>query len=207
MAEYKKRGRRRGPLAALGHALLCAVDALCEGIGAAFAALARALGRGLLALGKGLWWLLVHLLRLLAAPFLWLFRRLTAKNRRARECLKLDGEEFELYFADVLRDNGFRDVQVTQYCGDQGVDILATRNGVRYAIQCKNYAGSVGNFAVQEAYAGAQYYGCDEAAVICPGDFTRSAWELAASTGVLLWDGRRLSHMMRVSGRRPHAGR
>ena len=67
MAGYKKRGRRRGPLAALGHALLCAVDALCEGIGAAFAALARALGRSLLALGKGLWWLLVHLLGLLAA--------------------------------------------------------------------------------------------------------------------------------------------
>ena len=31
-----------------------------------------------------------------------------------------------------------------------------------------------------------------------------SARELAESTGVELWDGERLSHMMRVSGRRPH---
>ena len=203
MAGYKKRGRRRGPLAALGHVLLCAVDALCEGIGAAFAALVRVLGRGLLALVKGMWWLLVHLLWLLAAPPVWLFRRLTAKNRRARECLKLDGEEFELYFADVLRDNGFRDVQVTQYCGDQGVDILATRNGVRYAIQCKNYRSPAGNAAVQEAYAGCEYYECDEAAVVCPSGFTIPARELADSPGVQLWGGERLSHMMRVSGRRP----
>lgn len=203
MAKRKRHGRRRGPLAALGHLLLCAVDALCEGAGAAFAALGRALGRGVLALAKGFWWLFIQLLRLLAAPPVWLWRRLTAKNRRARECLKLTGEEFELYCADVLRDNGFRDVQVTQYCGDQGVDILAERGGRSYAIQCKNYESPAGNAAVQEAYAGREYYDCDEAAVICPSGFTRSARELADSTGVRLWGGDRLSHMMRVSGRKP----
>ena len=58
--------------------------------------------------------------------------------------------------------------------------------------------------AVQEAYAGAEYYGCDVPAVVCPTMFTASARELAESTGVELWDGERLSHMMRVSGRRPH---
>ena len=85
-----------------------------------------------------------------------------------------------------------------------GVDILAVRGGKTYAIQCKNYAGAVGNAAVQEAYAGAEYYGCDVPAVVCPTMFTASARELAESTGVELWDGERLSHMMRVSGRRPH---
>ena len=85
-----------------------------------------------------------------------------------------------------------------------GVDILAVRGGKTYAIQCKNYAGAVDNAAVQEAYAGAEYYGCDVPAVVCPTMFTASARELAESTGVELWDGERLSHMMRVSGRRPH---
>ena len=60
------------------------------------------------------------------------------------------------------------------------------------------------NAAVQEAYAGAEYYGCDIPVVVCPTDFTIPARELAESTGVELWDGERLSHMMRVSGRRPH---
>lgn len=203
MAKKKRRGRRRGPLAALGHGLLCAVDALCEGIGAAFASLLRALGHGLLALARGIVWLLARLLRLLAAPFAWAFCRLTAPNRRASQCLRLTGEEFELYMADVLRDNGFRGVEVTQLSGDQGVDILAERNGRSYAIQCKNYESPAGNAAVQEAFAGREYYGCDEAAVVCPAGFTRAARELAQSTGVRLWDGERLSHMMRVSGRRP----
>ena len=78
------------------------------------------------------------------------------------------------------------------------------RGGKTYAIQCKNYTGAVGNTAVQEAYAGAEYYGCDIPVVVCPTDFTIPARELAESTGVELWDGEWLSHMMRVSGRRPH---
>ena len=57
---------------------------------------------------------------------------------------------------------------------------------------------------LREAYAGAEYYGCDIPVVVCPTDFTIPARELAESTGVELWDGERLSHMMRVSGRRPH---
>ena len=129
---------------------------------------------------------------------------LFGKRNRAHRCLRLTGFEFEEYMAQVLRDNGFRHVEVTVECGDQGVDILAVRGGKTYAIQCKNYAGAVGNTAVQEAYAGAEYYGCDIPVVVCPTDFTIPARELAESTGVELWDGERLSHMMRVSGRRPH---
>ena len=128
---------------------------------------------------------------------------MSGRKRRAEQCLRLSGPEFEAYFALVLSDNGFKNVEITKGSGDQGVDILAERNGRSYAIQCKNYDGAVGNFAVQEAFAGAEYYGCELAAVVCPGTFTRAAKELAAQTGVILWDGERLSHMMRVSGRRP----
>ena len=184
-------------------ALLTAVDALCEGVARLCVGALRGLLRLLALLARGVFALLRLLARAVAAPFAWLARRLGRKNRRARECLRLTGPEFEAYFALVLADNGFRDVAVTKGSGDQGVDILATRNGKSYAIQCKNYDGAVGNFAVQEAFAGAEYYGCELAAVVCPGTFTRAAKELAAETGVLLWDGERLSHMMRVSGRRP----
>ena len=103
----------------------------------------------------------------------------------------------------VLEDNGFRHVEITKCSGDQGADILCERSGKTYAIQCKNYEGTVCNLAVKEAYAAAQYYDCDEAVVICPGQFTRGAKELAASTGVLLWDEKKLSRMMKISGRRP----
>ena len=184
-------------------ALLSAVDALCEGVARLCVGALRGLGRLLALLARGIWALLRLLARAMAAPFVWLVHRLSGRKRRAEQCLRLTGPEFEAYFALVLSDNGFKNVQVTKGSGDQGVDILAERNGKSYAIQCKNYDGAVGTFAVQEAFAGAEYYGCELAAVVCPGTFTRAAKELAAQTGVILWDGERLSQMMRVSGRRP----
>lgn len=199
----KKRKKRRSLIAAAFDRLLSAVDWLCESIAGACVALmkgiAAILGWLLLSTGR----LLVMLGKAILAVPVWALRKITAPENGAARCLKLDGPEFEAYVALVLEDNGFKHVQLTKGSGDQGVDILAERNGKTYAIQCKNYEGAVGNFAVQEAYTGAQFYGCDAAAVICPGEFTRGAKELANATGVLLWDGKKLSHMMRVSGRRP----
>ena len=198
-----KRQKRRGPIRAAAGALLALVDALCEGIARLGMGVLRALLMGLRAALRGLFAALRLLVRLIAWPFARIARAIRGRRNAAWRCRKLTGEEFEQYVALVLRDNGFREIELTRASGDQGVDILATRGGKRYAIQCKNYAGAVGNAAVQEAYAGAQFYGCDAAAVICPGAFTRAARELARSTGVRLWDGERLTQMMKHSGRRP----
>lgn len=199
----KKRKKHRSLLAALLDGLLSVIDWLCESVAGAVVALLAAVFRGIWTLLGWAARLLLEGGRILLCAPVWLFRRITAPKNTAARCLRLDGPEFETYVALVLQDNGFKHVALTKGSGDQGVDILAERNGKSYAIQCKNYEGAVGNFAVQEAYTGAQFYGCDAAAVICPGEFTRGAKELAQSTGVLLWDGKKLSHMMRISGRRP----
>lgn len=204
MAKKSRYKKKRNPILALLDGLLTLLDRLLEGFAAGVVALLKGIGRLLLLLLKGIGMLLLLLLRGIAYPFGRLWRLLVGRRNRAARCMRLTGFEFEEYMAQVLKDNGFRHVEVTVECGDQGVDILAVRGGKTYAIQCKNYAGAVGNAAVQEAYAGAEYYGCDVPAVVCPTMFTASARELAESTGVELWDGERLSHMMRVSGRRPH---
>ena len=183
--------------------VLSLIDWVCESVAGAFVALLAGIWRLLVWLVRGALGLLLALVRAILAVPLWAMCKATAPKNGAARCLRLDGPEFEAYVALVLEDNGFKHVELTKGSGDQGVDILAERNGKTYAIQCKNYEGAVGNFAVQEAYTGAQFYGCDEAAVICPGQFTRGAKELAQSTGVLLWDGKKLSHMMKISGRRP----
>ena len=204
MAKKSRYKKKRNPVLALLDGLLTLLDRLLEGFAAGVVALLKGIGRLLLLLLKGIGRLLLLLLRGIAYPFGRLWRLLVGRRNRAARCMRLTGFEFEEYMAQVLKDNGFRHVEVTVECGDQGVDILAVRNGKTYAIQCKNYVDLVGNKAVQEAYAGAQYYGCDIPVVVCPTDFTIPARELAESTGVELWDGERLSHMMRVSGRRPH---
>ena len=204
MAKKSRYKKKRNPVLALLDGLLTLLDRLLEGFAAGVVALLKAIGRLLLLLLRGIGRLLLLLLRGIAYPFGRLWRLLVGRRNRAARCMRLTGFEFEEYMAQVLKDNGFRHVEVTVECGDQGVDILAVRNGKIYAIQCKNYVDLVGNKAVQEAYAGAQYYGCDIPVVVCPTDFTIPAQELAESTGVELWNGEKLSHMMRVSGRRPH---
>lgn len=204
MAKKSRYKKKRNPILALLDGLLTLLDRLLEGFAAGVIALLKGIGSLLLLLLRGIGRLLLLLLRGIAYPFGRLWRLLVGRRNRAARCMRLTGFEFEEYMAQVLRDNGFRHVEVTVECGDQGVDILAVRNGKTYAIQCKNYVDLVGNKAVQEAYAGAQYYGCDIPVVVCPTDFTIPAQELAESTGVELWNGEKLSHMMRVSGRRPH---
>lgn len=199
----RRKKQRVSLLRRVAGALADLVDACFRALGDGFAALVHLLGRLIFLIFRLLLFLLKKIFFCLSCPISALIRIIRGKNNSASRCLKLSGEAFEEYAADVLADNGFKHVQLTPASGDQGVDILCERGGRRYAIQCKNYQGAVGNFAVQEAYAGMQYYGCDVAVVLCPGTFTQSARQLAESTGVLLWGERRLTHMMQISGRRP----
>lgn len=108
----------------------------------------------------------------------------------------MDGHEFEYFCADLLRDNGFAEVRVTKGSGDQGVDVLATKDGIKYAIQCKNYASALGNTPVQEVNAGKTFYNCHVGVVMTNSTFTVGAKDLARVTGVLLWDRTVLQKMM-----------
>ena len=108
----------------------------------------------------------------------------------------MEGHEFECYCADLLKKRGFIDVEVTKGSGDYGVDILAEKDGVTYAIQCKRYASPVGVKAVQEAYAGRDYYDRMVGAVLTNQYFTTPAVEAAKKLKILLWDGGYLESMM-----------
>ena len=101
---------------------------------------------------------------------------------------ELEGHDFEYYCADLLRNGGYQNVRVTRASGDFGVDILAERDGITYGIQCKRYDGPVGVHAVQEAYAGRDYYGCMVGAVMTNQYFTEPAVELATKLKIMLWD-------------------
>lgn len=119
-----------------------------------------------------------------------------AKRRRPSDMDLMEGHEFEYYCADLLRRAGFLEVEVTRGSGDYGVDILAERDGVTYAVQCKRYDGPVGVKAVQEAYAGRDYYDRMVGAVMTNQYFTRPAVEVARKLKILLWDRGYLESML-----------
>lgn len=99
-----------------------------------------------------------------------------------------DGFEFEKRCAAFLKTKGYHKITVTPPSGDQGIDIIAYKSGLKYGIQCKYYSAPVGNKAVQEAYSGARFYDCDRAAVMTNHTFTKAARELADKLEVELWD-------------------
>ncbi|MCR5343886.1 MAG: restriction endonuclease [Butyrivibrio sp.] len=101
---------------------------------------------------------------------------------------ELEGHDFEYYCADLLREHGFLDVEVTKGSGDFGADILAEKDGVSYAIQCKCYDKPIGVKAVQEVYAGRDYYDCMIGVVMTNQYFTAPAVELARKLKIMLWD-------------------
>ena len=123
---------------------------------------------------------------------------LLLKRRRYRPLFvdEMEGHEFEFYCADLLRARGFSEVEVTSGSRDFGVDILAEKDGVTYAIQCKCYTTPVGVSAVQEVYAGRDYYDCMVGVVLTNQYFTEPAVDMAKKLQILLWDRGYLESMM-----------
>lgn len=107
---------------------------------------------------------------------------------RAGSMDELEGHDFEYYCADLLRKRGFLDVEVTKGSGDFGIDILAEKDGITYGVQCKCYHAPIGVFAVQEAYAGRDYYDRMVGVVMTNQYFTEPAVKMAGKLNVLLWD-------------------
>lgn len=117
-----------------------------------------------------------------------------SKNKENKFCSSLSevntmsGEEFESWCGRLLEKSGFLNVRFTPATGDQGVDILTQKNGIKYAVQCKCYSTVLGNTPIQEVSAGKTFYNCHVGVVMTNNYFTKGAKSLAEATGILLWD-------------------
>ena len=120
MPDRRKRRAEHSLLWHLADALLSAVDWICRGIAGAGVLLMRGILRGVLLLCRGAGRLLLGLVRVAALPFRLLFRLIGGRRNRAAQCLRLTGEEFETYCAQILKDNG---EPILKMCVDTGADI------------------------------------------------------------------------------------
>ncbi|MGN0412967.1 MAG: restriction endonuclease [Lachnospiraceae bacterium] len=128
----------------------------------------------------------IGIILVLIGIIFWLLFR--GKKRETDQFEEMEGHEFEYYCADLLKNKGFLEVEVTKGSGDYGVDILAEKDGITYAIQCKCYQTPVGVKAVQEAYAGRDYYDRMVGVVMTNQYFTSPAVDAARKLKILLWD-------------------
>jgi restriction system protein len=95
---------------------------------------------------------------------------------------------YEHHVADVLRREGWT-TQVTPASGDGGVDVIASRAGVRLGVQAKMYGDSgrrVNAQVVHELYGAATCQDCTEFMIATDGALLPDARVAAAKLGVIV---------------------
>ena len=97
----------------------------------------------------------------------------------------MSGDEYEKYCKNILKQRGWI-VELTPKSGDQGVDLIATKEYLKVCIQCKRYSKPVGNKAIQEIFTGKQFYSGSHGVLVSNAGFTKSAKSLASKTGIIL---------------------
>lgn len=123
------------------------------------------------------------------------------ENQVRAELLAIDNMEgfvFERYTCQLLLKIGFSEAYTTQKSVDYGVDVIAVKDNVKYAIQCKRYAGKVGNKAVQEISAGLSYYKAQRGIVLTNSYYTENAVNLAKANNVILWNRKSLYQLIEI---------
>jgi HJR/Mrr/RecB family endonuclease len=115
-----------------------------------------------------------------------------SEQYRRQQLLKRDWKAlrsvpFEKFLEEVLRELGYV-VETTRVTGDQGADLIVSKDGHRTAIQVKGYFSSVANSAVQEAHTAMAYYKCEACVVITNSRFTPAAKDVAGRVGCVLID-------------------
>jgi restriction system protein len=94
--------------------------------------------------------------------------------------------EYEELVAEVLRSEGW-DVAITPTVGDYGVDLFASRDGRRLAVQVKMYGGTtrrVNRAMIMQLHGAAAYFDCTGALLATDGTLLPDAQEVADKLGI-----------------------
>ena len=141
--------------------------------------------------------------------FLLLLRGQRIKRARflARESLYADysPQEFEEATAEIFRRLGFS-AEVTQYSGDQGIDILIKKNGSTIGVQCKRYRTDkkIGPAAIREFAGSLDGINLQEGIFVTTSSYTPAAKSAAKGSQyrIRLMNGNQLAHFKnKVEGR------
>lgn len=108
-------------------------------------------------------------------------------------------KEFELLVGEAFRRQGYAVTENAGHGPDGGVDLLLTKGGERFLVQCKQWrAVTVGVTVVRELYGVMAASGATGGYVVTSGRFTTDAVKFAEGRNVELIDGEKLSTWIRT---------
>lgn len=100
----------------------------------------------------------------------------------------MTGLQFEKFISKLLEEENFSNIEVTKSSGDYGADIIALKDNIKYAIQCKRYSKKISAKPIGEVLRGMKKYHCDRGIIITNNFFTKQAIEEAKICNIELWD-------------------
>jgi HJR/Mrr/RecB family endonuclease len=83
----------------------------------------------------------------------------------------LRGIAFETALANLYGKMGYW-VHQTKGSGDEGIDLVLEKEGVKTVVQCKGHAKPIGVGAVRDLYGAMMHFGVPSAVLACPAGFT-----------------------------------
>ena len=116
----------------------------------------------------------------------------------------MDWHEFEMLVGEAFRQHGYTVTETGASGPDGGVDLVLTKGGERFLVQCKQWrALKVGVSVVREHYGVMAAQGAAGGFVVTSGRFTKEAEAFASGRHIYLIDGPQLQEMIRIG--RVHA--
>lgn len=119
------------------------------------------------------------------------YRRLLTDTARL-----LQPSQFEHYIETLLLSLGWSDVRRVGGSGDEGVDLYATKDGLRYVVQCKRYKDLVPPHYIRELYGTLQAKQLDRALLVTTGRVSWQTWEWIKDKPIEIWDGAQLGALI-----------
>lgn len=109
---------------------------------------------------------------------------------------KMSGDEFVLWFAELLKNIGFKGISIGDASHDEGADIIAQKDGIHYCFQCKNQQQPVRKTAFKEVYYG-KPTNCNIPVVVATGNIAKTAILSGEKRGIQAWDGKYLAQLIK----------
>ena len=114
-----------------------------------------------------------------------------------RYLLGLEHWEFENFVADLFSKLGYK-TRVIGGSYDEGIDVIAEKNGAKHYIQCKHYRQPVGPEKIREFYGAVNAkYSNEKAFFITTGYFTEEAIRFSEDKNIELIDRAKLIKRIR----------
>lgn len=115
----------------------------------------------------------------------------------------LSGSEFERLCQKLIENMGF-DTEITKESRDGGIDLIAYNHqpllSGKYIIQCKRYAGSVGEPILRDLYGVVTSERANKGILMTTGYFTKSAITFSEGKPLELIDGKKMQELLDECG-------